>query len=128
MSRIDAVITASYTVTVLAPFVVCASLRLVRRGAHDAHRVTQGVLLIVGWIAVLAIELRIRFAGGSGAFVAQASEPVQTWAGRLLLIHIAIAVLTYSVWTWLAIASWRRFGARLPGSFSRRHRALGTMV
>ncbi len=128
MNRIDAIVTASYAVTVLAPFVVYASLRLVRRGAHDAHRLTQGVLLLVCWIAVLALELRIRFAGGSGAFLEQAAGPVQAWAARLLFVHIGVAVVTYVVWTWLAVASWRRFGARLPGSFSRLHRSLGTAV
>ncbi len=128
MNRIDPIVTASYVITVLAPFVVYASLRLVRRGVHDAHRMIQGVLLVVGWIAVLALELRIRFAGGSGAFLEQASDPVQAWAGRLLFVHVGVAVATYVVWTWLAVASWRRFGERLPGSFSRRHRRLGTLV
>ncbi len=117
MNRIDPIVTASYVITVLAPFVVYASLRLVRRGVHDAHRMIQGVLLVVGWIAVLALELRIRFAGGSGAFLEQASDPVRAWAARLLFVHIGVAV-----------ASWRRFGAQLPGGFSRRHRRLGTLV
>ena len=128
MNRIDPIVTASYAVTVLAPFVVYASLRLVRRGAYDLHRVTQGTLLLMCWIAVLALELRIRFAGGSGAFLLQASEPVQAWATRLLLLHVGVAVLTYLVWTWLAVASWRRFGDRLPGTFSRLHRRLGVLV
>jgi len=128
MNRIDAIVTATYVVTVVAPFASLASVRLARRGAHDAHRLAQATLLVVCWIAVLALELRIRFAGGSGAFLAQASAPVQTWAGRLLIVHIGVAVATYVTWTWLALASWRRFGAQLPGSFSRRHRRLGWLV
>jgi hypothetical protein len=37
-------------------------------------------------------------------------------------------VATYGLWTGLTVASWRRFGTRLPGGFSRRHRRLGTLV
>lgn len=128
MDRIDSIVTASYAITLAAPFVVYASLRAVRRGRHDLHRLIQSVLLVVGWIAVLALELRIRFAGGSGSFLEQAAEPVRAWAARLLAVHIGIAVLTYAVWTWLAVVSRRRFGERLPGSFSRRHRSLGLLV
>lgn len=126
--RIDPVVTATYAVTMLAPLVVYASLRAVRRGSHDAHRLTQAVLLAVSWLAVLALELRIRFAGGSGSFVAEAAPSLQAWARALLLVHISGAVLTYAVWTWLAVASWRRYGAQLPGSFSRRHRRMGLAV
>lgn len=126
LDRIDPIVTASYAVTLAAPFVVYASLRAVRRGAHDVHRLTQSVLLAVGWIAVLALELRIRFAGGSGSFVEESADPA--WARRLLAVHVGVAVLTYGVWTWLAVASRRRFGERLPGSFSRRHRSFGLIV
>jgi len=36
MTRIDAIVTASYAVTLLAPLIVYASLRFVRRGAIDS--------------------------------------------------------------------------------------------
>lgn len=128
MSRIDPVVTATYMVTLAAPLVVQASLRAVRSGRHAVHRRMQSVLLIVGWIAVLALELRIRLAGGSGSFLEQAPESMRAWAAGLLMIHIGVAVLTYAAWTWLAIASRRRFGELLPGSFSRRHRRLGILI
>ena len=126
--QLDAVITASYAVTLAAPWVVLASLRRVRRGDHLAHRQIQSVLLVVGWIAVLALELRIRFAGGSGALIARAAEPRQVGGERLLTLHITFAVATYLLWTWLALVSRRRHGAALPGPFSRRHRRLGLLV
>jgi len=50
------------------------------------------------------------------------------WVREPAAIHITVAVATYALWSWLAAVSWRRFGARLPGSFSRRHRQLGTVV
>lgn len=128
MNRIDPIVTATYVITLAAPIVVYASLRFVRRGDHDAHRRTQAVLLCFCWIAVLALEIRIRVAGGSGSLVERAPESLRGRAQQLLLVHIGGAVLTYGVWTWLVVASWRRYGARLPGTFSRRHRRLGKLV
>jgi len=126
--RLDPVVTATYIVTLAAPIVAYVSIRLARARAHDRHRLVQAVLVVMGWLAVMSLELRIRFAGGSGAFLERAPPELLGWAHRLLAIHIAVAVATYAVWSWLAVASWRRYGVRLPGSFSRRHRQLGTMV
>jgi hypothetical protein len=77
---------------------------------------------------VLSLELRIRLGGGSGVFIERAPPALITWARGLLSVHIAVAVVTYGLWTWLVTASWRRYEVSLPGRFSRRHRALGTMV
>jgi hypothetical protein len=74
------------------------------------------------------LETRIRLEGGSGSFIAQAAPELQPWARRLLAIHITGAVLSYGLWTGLAIASWRRFSKVLPGPFSPRHRRLGWLV
>jgi putative membrane protein len=128
MFRADAVVTATYLVTLSAPVVVYASLRYVRAGHHDTHRLIQAVHLLVCWMAVLALEVRIRLAGGSGALLETTPPSLHGWASRLLAVHISVAVATYALWTWLAIASWRRYGAELPGSFSRRHRRYGTLV
>jgi hypothetical protein len=126
--RIDPVVTATYAVTLAAPIAAYASFRLARALDHDRHRLVQAVLVVMCWLAVLSLEVRIRFAGGSGALIAHAPPDLFAWARGLLSLHIAIAVATYGLWTWLAVTSWRRHGTRLPGSFSRRHRALGTAV
>lgn len=126
--RLDPVVTATYVVTLAAPVAAYASIRLARARDHDAHRLVQAMLLVMCWLAVMSLELRIRFEGGSGVFVSRAPPDLVVWARRLLAIHITVAVVTYGVWSWLAAASWRRFGTRLPGSFSRRHRQLGTLV
>jgi putative membrane protein len=83
--------------------------------------------LTICWLCVLGLELRIRLAGGSGALIATTTSH-QTLARRLLGVHIVGAVLTYVIWTGLAIASTRRFRSTLPGTFSRRHRQLGWCV
>jgi putative membrane protein len=126
--RLDPVVTAAYLVTLSAPMAAYASIRLARRRSFDRHRIVQAVLVVMGWLAVLALELRIRFAGGSGVFVERAPPALVGWAHRLLAVHITVAVATYALWTWLAVTSWQRYEAILPGAFSRRHRTLGTLV
>jgi len=49
-------------------------------------------------------------------------------AHRLLGVHIVVAVATYALWTWLVVASSRRYRQILPGRFSRGHRRLGMTV
>lgn len=126
--RLDPVVTATYFVTLSAPVGAYVAIRLARMRKYDMHRIVQAVLLVMGWLAVLGLELRIRLAGGSGAFVDTAPPELVGWAHRLLSVHIVVAVATYALWTWLVVASWRRQDAALPGRFSRRHRGLGTMV
>jgi putative membrane protein len=126
--RLDPVATASFVVTLAAPIATYVSIRLARGREHDRHRLVQAVLVVMAWLAVLAFELRLRLDGGAGAFLAQASPELVGWAQRLLWIHISVAVATYALWTWLAVTSWRRYGARLPGGFSRRHKRIGIIV
>jgi len=126
--RLDPVATATYVVTLLTPAVAYTSIRLARARAFDPHRLIQAVLLTMGWLSVLGLEIRIRLAGGSGAFLAYAPPELARLAHRLLTLHIVVAVATYGLWTWLAVVSWRRFGRALPGWFGRRHRQLGTLV
>lgn len=125
---IDAIATSTYAATLAAPIVTLLSVRHARAGRHDKHRTIQIALLAVCWLSVLALELRIRLAGGSGSLVATAPPDLRAWARGLLLVHVAVAVATYVAWTWLAVASARRFTRELPGSFSRRHRRTGRWI
>ena len=49
-------------------------------------------------------------------------------ARLFLAAHITGAVITYLVWVFLAIASWRRYRGALPGSFSRLHKRIGRWI
>src|ERR1041385_2685991 len=91
-------------------------------------RIVQAVLLVMGWVALLGLEMRIRLGGGPGVFIETSPPALLDWAGRLLAIHIVGALATYVLWTWLVVASWRRSEGGLPGRFSRRHRGRGTAV
>jgi len=126
--RLDLIATATYVITLAAPIVTARSIRLARQRAFARHRRVQLTLLAIGWASVLALELRIRMAGGSGKLVAGAPPALLGWAHGLLGLHISIAVVTYVAWTWLALASSRRFGGALPGAFSPRHRLVGWAV
>jgi hypothetical protein len=126
--RLDPVATATYVVTLSAPIAAYASIRLARARAFDSHRLIQSVLVVIGWLSVIGLELRIRLAGGSGVFLANAPAELADWSRRLLAVHIIVAVATYGLWTWLAVTSRRRYQRELPGTFSRRHRQLGTLV
>jgi hypothetical protein len=126
--RLDPVVTATYVVTLCAPVAAYVSIRLARLRDHERHRLVQAVLLVLCWFSVLAIELRIRLGGGSGVFVERAPPALVEAAHRLLGVHIVVAVATYALWTWLVVASWRRYQAILPGRFSRGHRRLGMAV
>jgi len=118
----------TFLVTLVAPLIVLVSLALARRRRLDAHRRLQIGLLIVCIAAVLALELCIRLAGGSGAFLMQSGVRYPGLVRAVLAVHVICAVATYACWTWLAVVSHRRFGGSLPGSFSRRHRQMGRLV
>jgi hypothetical protein len=126
--RADALVTALYAINLVAPVVAYASFRRARAREHDRHRAAQLALLVTCWIAVLALEVRIRVAGGSGAFLALAPSALAHTARAVFAVHVTVAVATYLVWTSLAVGSWRRYGGSLPGAFSRRHRRLGRWV
>lgn len=127
-TRAGLVIDLTFVVTLLAPVVAFASIRLAGRRRFDPHRRLQIALLIVCVLAVLALETRIRLAGGSGALIAGSGFAYPGVVRAVLAVHMVGAVATYAAWTWLAIASHRRYRGALPGSFSRRHRRTGWLV
>lgn len=127
-SRADFAVNFSLFATLCAPVLVYIGSRLAARGEFARHRRFQVWTLLFCWTAVLVLEGRIRLEGGSGSFVAAAAELWRPLARTTLLVHISGAVVTYLLWTWLAIASSRRYGGALPGSFSRQHRRVAWSV
>lgn len=126
--RADAIAIFTYAVTLAAPVVTWMSLQKAKARAFEQHRARQVGLLAVCWLAVLLLEVKIRLSGGSGSLVATASPEYRGLARALVGVHITGAVVTYVVWTWLAVASWRRFRGVLPGEFSPRHKRFGLFV
>lgn len=128
MGRADLVVDFTLLVNLLAPAIALASFRLARTGRRDAHRRVQLALLAICILAVVALEVRIRVGGGSGALLAGAPASLMTLARATLAVHIVVAVATYAAWVWLAVASSRRYGVVLPGRFSRAHRRAGWWI
>jgi hypothetical protein len=127
-SRADLIVDGTYLVTLSAPLMALMSIQLARARAHQVHRGIQIALLGVCLLAVAALEVRIRLAGGSGALLRHSPA---LWAGvarGFLAVHISAAVLTYGTWAYLALVSARRHHRTLPGRFSRRHKRLGWLI
>lgn len=127
-TRADLISTLTLVFTLAAPAVTWWSLQVARRGEHARHKRIQTVLLVACFASVLAFEVRIRLAGGSGSLVAQASPHLLRPARALLGLHISVAALTYLGWLALLLPSRRRFTKTLPGAFSRLHKRLGLAV
>jgi putative membrane protein len=117
-----------YAATLLAPLAARISFRLARNHDHDRHRRIQLSLLGLCVIAVMALETEIRLSGGSGALMSQTPAPLLPVVRAVLIVHIAVAVLTYSAWAVLAFMSNRRFRGSLPGAWSRRHKQVGKLI
>ena len=127
-SRAPVAVDFAFIVSMLAPALTLISVRWVRQRKLHSHRAMQSWLVVVGFAAVIALEISIRLAGGSGAFVDQANANWRGVARLLLITHAVVATLTYLAWAGLAIRSRRCFGSHLPGDFSRTHRRVGWLV
>jgi len=127
-TRADAVVDSAFIVTVLAPLIALLGVRLVRQGREEAHKRLQTVLLAVCVLAVVALEIRIRVAGGSSKLVAGSPYAGSTLLNVVAGVHIAGAVTTYLLWCWLVFVSRRRYRSVLPGGFSRKHKIAGRIV
>ena len=131
MSTMDVtflVICVMLALSIAAPFISLAAIGLARRGEYSRHRFVQNLLFGTCVSGVIALEVAIRFAGGSGSLIRQGPYYDFSWFKYLLVCHIIGAVLTYIVWGYLILASNMKFKSTLPGSFSKRHKTLGIGV
>ena len=127
-TRADLISTLTFALTLATPLVSLWSFRLARRREHARHRRVQTALLLACFASVVAFEVRILMAGGSGSLIAGAPPRLLVAARALLGAHIIVAVLAYLGWLMLLLMSRRRFSISLPGAFSRAHRRAGWAV
>ena len=125
-TRADALIDVAIVFLVLAPFLMAYALRLAARRRHREHRNLQAVLLAGAIVAVLMLEISLRFGTAGEAYAASSLYGPSMVA--LFLVHLTVAVPTFVIWCWLAVLSWRRFSRTLPGPFGRRHSRLGKLT
>lgn len=127
-SRADLVVNVCFLVTLLSAPAATYTVKLARQGRVELHQRLQTLLLTICYTAVIALEIRIRMAGGSGGLM---KGSVYAGSGILRTVataHIAGAVATYAIWGWLLFTSRRAFRKTLPGSFSKAHKRWGWTV
>ena len=125
-TRADVFVDTAIVFFIVAPFLMAYALRLAAQRRHREHRNLQVGILLAGIVAVLLLEVSIRFGNTAGAFAASSlyGSPI---AG-LFVVHLAVAVPTFIIWCGLAVLSWRRFSRTLPGPFGPRHRRWGQVA
>jgi len=126
-TRADALVDLTVVFFLAAPFLMLYAVRLAARDRLRAHRNLQAGLVVAGVVAVLILELSIRYGGAMAAY-SQSSYYGSPLLTRLFYVHLAVAIPTFIGWCVLAGASWRRFSRVLPGRFSRMHRRWGQTV
>ena len=92
-TRADAFIDAAIVFFVLAPFLMAYALRLATQRRHREHRNLQAGLLLAAIVAVLMLEISIRFGSAGEAYAASSLYgPPMT---ALFVVHLAVAVPTF---------------------------------
>lgn len=61
------IMTAVMLLTLFSPFGVYYGIRLARNKDYISHRRIQNIIFTIGVVGVLALEILIRYSGGSGS-------------------------------------------------------------
>lgn len=122
------IMTAVLVVTLLAPVFSYYAIKKARQKDFETHKKLQTIVYAFCTVAVVVLELMVRFSGGSGSTFKDSSHADNPVFKTILVIHIIGAVLTFLLWTFLIIKSRRKFQETLPGKFSVSHKKMGIMV
>lgn len=122
------IMTAVMLLTLLSPFGVYYGMKLARKKDYKRHKRIQNLIFYICVIGVLALEVLIRYSGGSGSLASNSAYYGTSFFTVTLVSHILVAVLTYLLWTVVIILSNRKFRKSLPGKFSKTHKRLGYIV
>ncbi len=113
--------------SILAPFISLYAISLIKKKQYKKHVKIQKRLFWVCIMAVVVLELQIRFSGGSGSLIADSEYAGTTFFKAILIAHIIGAVLTYLIWgisVYMSSKKWKA-GTLLSGGFSAAHKTLG---
>ena len=124
-TRADPLVDIAVVVFIAAPFLIAYALRRARQRRFRSHKRIQLAVLLTGIVAVLLLEVSIRFGGASQAY---RESSLHGHAIVKFFVHLFIAIPTFASWCALAIVSSRRFSRELPGSFSAKHRRWGGLT
>jgi uncharacterized membrane protein YozB (DUF420 family) len=120
--------TAVMLLTLISPFGVYYAVLLARKKEYETHRKIQNIIFLICVLGVLALEVLIRYSGGSGSLASNSAYYGTRFFTVTLVSHILVAILTYLVWAILIILSNRKFQKSLPGKFSKIHKKVGVLI
>jgi len=131
-TRADLLMDIVVVVFAVLPFVELWAIKLARARRHAAHLRFQVASLIAILLAVVLFEVDIRLSGGTVAFMKDSPLAGTTFLRVFLIVHVLIAVTTFTAWAVLDVKSWRRHRAEstraLPGPWSSSHKRFGKRV
>lgn len=122
------IMTAVLLLTLFSPFGVYYGVQQAKKNEYKTHRKIQNIIYFFCVLGVLALEVLIRYSGGSGSLVSGSNYYGTNFFTITLVSHIIVAVLTYLLWTILIIISNLKFRKSLPGKFSKTHKKLGYII
>jgi len=122
------IMTAVLLLTLFSPFGVYYAVKLAKKRDYKTHRKIQNIIFFICVLGVLALEILIRYSGGSGSLASNSEYYGTSFFTITLVSHILVAVLTYLLWTILVILSNRKYQKTLPGEFSKIHKKLGYVI
>lgn len=122
------IMTSVLLLTLFSPFGVYYGVKFARNKEYKTHRKIQNIIFFICVVGVLALEVLIRYSGGSGSLASNSEYYGTSFFTITLVSHILVAILTYLLWTILIILSNRKFQKSLPGKFSKTHKKLGYII
>src|SRR5690554_958425 len=122
------IMTGVMLLTLLSPFGVYYAVTLAKKKDYKRHKKIQNIIFYISVLGVLALEILIRYSGGSGSLASNSAYYGTNFYTITLVSHILVAVLTYMLWMILIILSNRKFKKSLPGKFSKTHKRVGYIV
>lgn len=122
------IMTAVMLLTLFSPFGVYYGIRLARNKDYISHRRIQNIIFTIGVVGVLALEILIRYSGGSGSLASNSKYYDSKFFTITWVSHIVVAILTYFLWTVLIVLSNSKFRKSLSGKLSEIHKKLGEVI
>lgn len=122
------IMTGVMILTLFSPFGVYYTIQIAKKKEFKTHRKFQNIIFFICVVGVLALEVLIRYSGGSGSLASKSEYYGTLFFTITLISHIIVAVITYLLWTFLIILSNSKFQKKLPGKFSKIHKKMGYIV
>jgi putative membrane protein len=107
------------------PLLVLIAISFAKKKNYRLHGMTQSIIYVVAVIVVGYFEYGVRAGGGYEGFV-EGSSVSHQYAFYVLIFHIVVAVIGFSIWTYTLITARKAMkNNTLVGSASASHKKAG---